>query len=83
MDNQQLTLFVVTCSEDTVEVEVENISHEDAGIGDYEYFGFRGHDSHPYIEVTGTITRVCECVLALSVLPIDSYEIVEDEAEEV
>ena len=84
IDGYQVSLEIVDVEDtDTVEVEVENISHEDAGIGDYEYFGFRGNDSQPYIEVTGTITRVCECVLALSVLPIDSYEIVDDESEEV
>lgn len=52
---------------DAVEVEVDHVSHEDAGIGDYEYFGFRGHDSHPYVEVSGTIVKACECSLAFFV----------------
>lgn len=55
----------------TVDIEVDNISHEDDGIGDYEHFGFRGHDSRPYIAVKGVITKECECSLAFSVEPAD------------
>ena len=62
--------------EETVEVNVDNYTHEDAGIGDYEYGGYRGHDSRPYIEVEGTIVRGCDCALSLYV------ELVEEPAEE-
>lgn len=57
---------------DIVEVEVDHISHEDAGIGEYEYFGYRGHDSRPYVEVSGTIVEDCECSLAFFVEPDDT-----------
>ena len=38
-----------------VEVELTHISHEDSGIGYYEYWGFKGYDSHPYVEVEGVL----------------------------
>ena len=57
------------------EVEVDHISHEDAGIGDYEYFGFRGTDSQPYVEVSGTLTYLCECRLALFVEAVEVPEV--------
>lgn len=44
-----------------VEVELTHISHEDSGIGHYEYWGFKGYDSHPYVEVEGVVTRKCDC----------------------
>lgn len=53
--------------EETVEVEVDGYSHEDAGIGHYEYWGYRGYDSEPYIEVEGTLVKACSCALALIV----------------
>ena len=56
---------------EAIDVEVDRISHEDAGIGEYEYFGFRGHDSHPYVEVFGTIVKACECSLAFFIEPAD------------
>ncbi len=43
------------------EVEVSNITHEDSGIGSYEFWGFKGYDSHPYVEVEGTIIRFYDC----------------------
>lgn len=57
--------------EETVDVKVENYSHENAGIGSYEYFGFVGHDSRPYVEVEGTIIKACTCYLTLYIEPID------------
>lgn len=57
---------------DTVAVEADHISNEDSGIGDYEYFGFRGHDSRPYVEVSGTIVKACECSLAFFVEPAEN-----------
>jgi hypothetical protein len=64
---------------DTIEVEVDTISHEDDGIGSYEHFGFTGYDSNPYIEVSGTITRACWCVLGFSVEPDDNIEVTSKE----
>jgi hypothetical protein len=57
---------------DTVSVKADNISHEDSGIGGYEYWGHRGYDSNPYVEVSGTIVKACECAIAFSVEPIDT-----------
>ena len=67
---------------ETVDVDVDNISQEDAGIGDYEYFGYRGTDSRPYVEVEGTIVKACECSLALYVEPIGAAETIESETDE-
>lgn len=65
---------------DTIEVEVDSISYEDAGIGDYEYFGFTGTDSQPYVEVDGTIVKDCECALTFFVEP---NNVVEVDVEEI
>lgn len=65
---------------EAVEVNVDNYSQEDSGIGDYEYFGFTGHDSQPYVAVEGTIVRECDCALAFFVEPDD--EITVETAEE-
>jgi hypothetical protein len=53
--------------EETIEVDVDDYSHEDGGIGHYEFWGETGYDSDPYIEVEGTITKACSCSLALIV----------------
>lgn len=63
----ELDVTDVDIVDEDPEVEVDHISYEDAGIGDYEYFGYRDTDSQPYIEVTGTLTYGCECQLALFV----------------
>lgn len=55
--------------EDTVEVEVTDYHHDDAGIGEYEYWGHIGYDSQPYVEVEGTIVKACTCYLSLYVEP--------------
>ena len=68
--------------EEAVEVIVDEISNEDAGIGDYEYFGARGTDSRPYCEVSGTIVRSCECTLAFVVEPSDEPVEIDDEEDD-
>lgn len=80
VEGYKVTLEVVDVdvADKDAEVEVDHISHEDAGIGDYEYFGFRGTDSQPYVEVTGTLTYMCECQLALFV---ESAEVPEVELD--
>ena len=67
--------------EETVEVEVDSYSKEDAGIGSYDYWGHTGYDSQPYVEVEGTIIKACSCALSLYVDPVDEPA-VEPEVEE-
>lgn len=54
---------------ETVEVIADVYQEEDNGIGDYEYFGARGYDSDPYVEVEGRIIAACQCALTLIVEP--------------
>lgn len=53
--------------DEIVEVEIDTITDEDSGIGSYEYFGFTGYDSNPYVEVEGTIIQACTCTLSFFV----------------
>jgi hypothetical protein len=57
--------------EEISEVEVDNIEDDDSGIGSYEYFGFTGYDSNPYVEVDGTITSTYSIIVTFSVDPIE------------
>ena len=67
---------------DCVEVlDVINATEDDDGYGDYEYFGFRGTDSRPYVEVTGRVR--CEADVAFSITVAPTVVEVEPEAEEV
>ncbi len=80
IDGYKVTLDVYDADEaDTVEVTVDDISHEDSGIGDYEYWGSRGHDSNPYVEVRGTIVKACYLGIVLYVEPAEE---VQEEPEE-
>ncbi len=65
--------------EETVEVIVDSYSHEDDGIGSYEYWGDRGYDSDPYVEVEGTIVKGCGCALSLYVEPADEVTVEPEE----
>ena len=68
IDGYKISLEIDDVDEvETVEVEVDSISHEDAGIGHYEYWGEIGYDSRPYVEVEGTIVKACDCALSLYV----------------
>lgn len=72
IDGYRVSLRIDDVEEDEAidaEVEVESISHEDSGIGDYEFWGFKGHDSNPYVEVEGTIIRECDCSLTFFIEP--------------
>lgn len=83
IDGYKVTLDIADVDEDdTIEVEVDSTSNEDGGIGDYEYWGRRGHDSDPYVEVTGTIVKACECALAFFVEADDTTEPEVEEVEE-
>ena len=71
IEGYKVTVEIDDVNDDEVfDVDPENISNEDSGIGDYEYFGMRGYDSNPYAEVEGTITLGCACFLTLWVEPI-------------
>lgn len=68
--------------DDTIEVEADKYTHEEDGIGEYEYWGSRGYDSRHYIAVEGTIVKACSCGLSLYVESADEA-IAETEVEEV
>ena len=53
-----------------VETAVDRYSEEDAGIGNYEYFGFNGYDSRPYVEVDGVTTNSCTCYITIEIEPL-------------
>ncbi len=67
---------------ETADIEVDDYSDEDAGIGHYEYWGHTGYDSRPYVEVTGTIIKACTCYLSLYVEPSGATEPATDEEAE-
>lgn len=81
IEGYKVTLeFVDVDAGETFDVEVENISHEDDGIGSYDYWGYSGYDSRPYIQVEGVIGKECDCALALFVEPDDTpAEVPEEE----
>ena len=82
IDGYKVSLDIADLDEtETVEITTDHISHEDSGIGHYEYWGERGYDSHPYVEVEGIIIKACDCALAFTVEPDDTVE-VKPEAEE-
>lgn len=60
--------------EETTDVEVDSISDEDDGIGDYEFWGDRGYDSRPYCEVEGAIVTTCTVYITLYVEATDHFE---------
>ncbi len=62
---------VYDVDEKFVDVEIDDISDEDSGIGSYEYFGFTGYDSNEYVEAKGTILYECTCMIIFSVEPAD------------
>lgn len=70
-------------AEEIVEVdEVDDVSHEDAGIGHYEFWGETGYDSDPYYAVEGTIIEACSCRIVFEVEPVDEAPTTEETAEE-
>lgn len=84
IDGYDISLEIDDVDEvETGEVEVDSTSHEDAGIGSYEYWGEIGYDSRPYIEVKGTIKKACDMALAIYVEPADEpVETTPEETEE-
>lgn len=75
IDGYTVTLEVVDFNEiETTDVEVDEISYEDAGIGAFEFGGHIEYDSRPYCEVTGNIMKTYDCALALVIEPTDTIE---------
>ena len=80
IDGYTVTLDISDVEEgDIISAEADEVIHEDDGIGSYEYFGFVGNDSDPYVRANGTFTQSCNCVLALLVDPIDDIKIETEE----
>ena len=71
LDDYSILLNIDDIKELTIKEvsEVSDTSDEDSGIGSYEHFGFVGVDSHPYIEVTGTLLCDIDPALCLMVSP--------------
>lgn len=83
LDEYTVSLSVDDIKELSVKevADVSDTSDEDSGIGGYEYFGFTGYDSHPYIEVTGSLLCECDLAITLTVAPFFDAP-AEPEAEE-
>jgi hypothetical protein len=82
IEGYKVSLDISDVDEDeAIEVEVDNISHEDSGIGSYEYWGHMEYDSQPYVEVEGTIVKACTCALAFFVYPVDAPASTEPEED--
>ena len=70
IDNYTVTLDIADVDEaETIDVQVDSMRDEDSGIGHYEYWGHVGYDSHPYVEVEGTIIKGCDCAVYFEVEP--------------
>lgn len=83
LEGYTVTIEVENVTESDLESvsEVDEVTEDDAGIGDYEYFGFKGTDTQPYLEVQGTLFCTLYPYLRLTVTPTATE--VEPEAEEV
>jgi hypothetical protein len=80
LEGYSITLQVDYWDEvDTVDVKADYVSDEDSGIGRYEFWGEIGYDSHPYCEVTGTITQACAVDCSLHVEAADHFEVEPEE----
>ena len=82
LEGYTITIEVDNIAESDIESvsEVNEVTEDDAGIGDYEYFGFRGTDSQPYLVVQGTLFCTIYPYLRLTVAPTVTE--VEPEVEE-
>lgn len=73
IDGYNVSLEIDDIDEDeTVDIDIDHIHHDDSGIGHYEFWGDTGYDSHPYVEVDGTITKACSMALTLFVEAADN-----------
>ena len=57
---------------ENLEVEVDDYSREDSGIGRYEFWGHIGYDSHPYLEVNGTFINLYSVAVSLTIEPTET-----------
>lgn len=57
---------------ENIDVTVDSYSHEDAGIGHYEFWGSTGYDSRPYLEVEGFFTNTYAVYVSLTVEPAET-----------
>lgn len=74
LEGYSITLIVDDVDEEeTTDVEVDSISDEDGGIGDYEFWGDRGYDSRPYCKVEGVIVKTCTVYTTLYVEAADHF----------
>lgn len=64
------------------DVEIDNISYEDSGIGSYEFWGDVGYDSNEYVEVKGTVIHNCTCGIYFYAEPADESVSTEPEENE-
>lgn len=60
---------------DLTEIEdvdtIYDYTHEDAGIGWYEFWGHEEYDSHPYLDVSGALLTTYSVALSLVVEPAE------------
>lgn len=83
IDDYRVSLEIADIDTDeTIDVDVDEISHEDSGIGHYEYWGHTGYDSHHYVEVTGTIVKASTCYISFFVEPVDEASATEAVTED-
>ena len=83
IEGYRVSIEVEDVDAEVEEVDVDHIEYEDSGIGSYEFWGDVGYDSHPYVEVDGTIISSCSCVFSLYVEPTGSIPEVTTDEEEI
>jgi hypothetical protein len=80
IEGYKVTLSVDDADEgQVVGVEATGYEHGDNGIGHYDYFGYEGYDSQPYLEAWGTVEQECECFITLYVEPDDTAAVPEED----
>lgn len=80
IDGYKVTLDVIDADEGKIiDVKATDYERGDNGIGHYEYFGYEGYDSQPYMEAWGIVEQECKCYLALYVEPETASVEVSDE----
>lgn len=73
IDGYKVTLSVDDYERiENIDVTVDNYSRESSGIGEYEFWGHRGYDSHSYLEVEGTFTNSYAVYVSLTVEPAET-----------
>jgi hypothetical protein len=73
IDGYRVSLVIEDADSETAitDVEVTDYRNEDSGIGQYEFWGEIGYDTHPYTQVYGNLFCECRCVLYLEIEPIE------------